>query len=65
MACLQSYTQESVVFRDAATGQELARSAALPKMTSGALVTPGDGGAITYLGLDGEVYQLTVRPAGP
>jgi hypothetical protein len=63
MSCLQSYTEESIVFRDAATGQELARSEALPKMTSGALVTPGDGGAITYLGLGGEVYQLAVQPA--
>jgi hypothetical protein len=64
MSCLQNYTQEQVVFRDAATGQELARSDSLPKMTSGALITPGDEGAINYLSLDGQIYQLTVQPSG-
>ncbi|MBV9583014.1 MAG: hypothetical protein JO057_30890 [Chloroflexi bacterium] len=64
MSCLQDYTDEQVVFRNAATGQELARSDSLPKMTSGALVTPGDDGAIDYLSLQGTIYQLAVQPAG-
>lgn len=63
MSCLQSYTSEAVVLRDAATGQELARSAPLPKMTSGALVTPGENGLINYLSLAGEIYRITVAPA--
>lgn len=64
LQCLRRYTHEQVVFRDAATGQELARSGPLPKMTSGALVTPVDAGHFRYLGLAGEVYDLSIKP-GP
>ena len=55
---------EQVVFRDAATGFELARSGALPRMTTGALVTPASGGDVLYFGLDGDVVRLHVEPAG-
>ncbi|HET8971543.1 MAG TPA: hypothetical protein VFN19_10810, partial [Candidatus Nanopelagicales bacterium] len=40
---LQDYTTEQVVWRDAATGAELARTSDLPKMTTGILVTPAYG----------------------
>ena len=63
MKCLRSYSTEAIVFRDAATGRELARSAPLPKMTSGALVTPGVGGTLYYLGLAGSIYQVTATGA--
>lgn len=59
---LQTYKTEAVVFRSATTGRELARSRQLPKMTSGALVTPGDRGRIYYLGLAGKVFRLSVTP---
>ncbi|MGQ7829264.1 hypothetical protein [Altererythrobacter sp. Z27] len=62
LSCLRSYQQEAVVFRDAATGRELARSGPLPKMTSGALVTPANGGELRYLGLAGDVFALSVAP---
>ena len=63
MICLKQYNKEVVVFRNAATGQEIARSSALPKMTSGALLTPGEHGVIYYLGIAGSVYQVTVKAA--
>lgn len=61
---LQNYKTEAVVFRSAATGKELARSRQLPKMTTGALVTPGDDGRIYFLGLGGDIFRLSIRPAG-
>lgn len=62
MRCLRSHQKEEVVFRNAETGEELARSAPLPKMTTGALVTPLENGEIAYLGLAGEIYRVTVAP---
>ena len=59
---LKSYSTEAVVFRSAATGDQLARSGELPKMTSGALVTPGANGRIYYLGLGGQIYRMSVGP---
>lgn len=63
LMCLRSFEKEALVFRDAATGRELARSAPLPKMTSGALVTPWSGGHFRYLGLAGEILDVSVAPA--
>ncbi len=60
MKCLRSYKTEEIVFRNAATGKEIGRSKKLPKMTTGALVTPGDDGAIYYLGLAGDIFNVTV-----
>lgn len=60
MRCLRRHETEEIVFRNAATGKEIGRSAKLPKMTTGALVTPGDNGALYYLGLAGEIYKATV-----
>jgi hypothetical protein len=60
---LQDYTTEQVVWRDAATGKELARTSSLPKMTTGILVTPAYGGIQHYLAADGHIYALEVVPA--
>jgi DNA-binding beta-propeller fold protein YncE len=59
---LQSYTTEAVVWRDAATGNELARSSELPKMTQGILVTPGYAGVQYFLTADGHIIGLQVAP---
>ena len=59
---LKSYSTEAIVFRSAAIGEQLARSGELPKMTSGALVTPGADGRIYCLGLGGQVYRVSVAP---
>jgi haloalkane dehalogenase len=50
--------KEQVVWRDADTGRDLARSELLPAMTSGVLVTPGYNGVVYYLSLDGEIFEL-------
>lgn len=60
---LQDYTTEQVVWRDAATGKELARTSDLPKMTTGILVTPAYGGIQHYLSADGHVFALQVVPS--
>jgi hypothetical protein len=60
---LQSYTTEAVVWRDAQSGDELARSSELPKMTQGILVTPGYGGVQYFLTADGNIIGLQVGPA--
>lgn len=60
MRCLRDHDKEEVVFRNAETGEEIARSEKLPKMTTGALVTPGADGEFYYLGLAGDIYKITV-----
>jgi hypothetical protein len=52
---------EQVVFRDAATGRELARTANLPRMTQGANISPGFGGRVYFIGVDGVLYEITVQ----
>ncbi|WP_417564452.1 hypothetical protein [Microbacterium sp.] len=59
---LKSYTGEQVVWRDAASGRELARTSTLPKMNSGILVTPGYGGLQYFLTADGHIITLQVTP---
>ncbi|HWJ96670.1 MAG TPA: hypothetical protein VNQ33_00840, partial [Acidimicrobiales bacterium] len=59
---LQDYTVEQVVWRDADSGKELARTSDLPKMTTGILVTPGYGGRQHYLAADGQIFDLQVLP---
>ena len=60
---LTSYTTEQVVWRDAATGAELARSDEFPKMSAGILVTPGYAGLQYFLTADGHVIALQVDPS--
>ncbi len=59
---LKNYTTEQVVWRNAQTGQELARSSQFPKMTQGILVTPGYAGLQYFLTADGHVIGLEVTP---
>ncbi|HEY1279400.1 MAG TPA: hypothetical protein VGF22_06980 [Acidimicrobiales bacterium] len=59
---LKSYTSEAVVWRDAGTGAELARSSEFPKMTQGILVTPTYAGLQYFLTADGHIIGLQVTP---
>ena len=53
---------EQVVFRDAATGRELARTEELlPRMSQGANISPGFGGRVYFPGADGTLYEITVQ----
>ncbi len=52
---------EQVVFRDAATGRELARTEDLPRMTQGSNISPGFGGRVYFVGVDGVLYEITVQ----
>ncbi len=59
---LKHYTMEQVVWRSANTGTELARSDYFDKMVTGILVTPGFGGLMYYMALDGKLIALQVGP---
>lgn len=59
---LKKYSTEQVVWRDAATGKELARSDEFPKMSAGILVTPGYAGLQYFLTADGHIIALQVNP---
>jgi hypothetical protein len=58
-----SPTSQNVVWRDAATGRELARSPALTPISSGTMVEPSYGGRMDYLATNGQILELAVRPA--
>jgi hypothetical protein len=53
---------DEVVFRDAATGRELARSARVPVMTQGSAVQPGYGGSVFFPGAEGTLVKVTPSP---
>ncbi len=55
-------TEDEVVWRKAATGEEIARSAALPAMTSGTMVQPSYRGDMFYPGAAGSIYKLQPAP---
>jgi hypothetical protein len=55
---------DKVVFRDAATGRELARSKRLPAMTQGSAVQPGYNGSVFFPGATGTLVKVTPRPEG-
>lgn len=59
---LKTYTTEAVVWRDAQSGAELARSSEFPKMTQGILVTPTFAGLQYFLTADGHIIGLQVVP---
>jgi hypothetical protein len=62
--CPNANTTDFVVWRDAQTGQELARTGQpLPAMTSGTMIQPYYFGNMFYTGLEGNLIELTVRPA--
>jgi hypothetical protein len=56
-------TTDFVVWRDAQTGRELAHTRQLPAMTSGTMIQPYYFGKMFYLGLEGNLIELTVQPA--
>jgi len=53
----------TVVWRDAETGRELARSKPLPAVVSGTMVEPGYGGRMYYFSENSKLIELSVRPA--
>jgi hypothetical protein len=55
-------TTDRVVWRDASTGQELARSGEVPNMTQGSAVQPGYGGSMYFPGAEGTLVKLTPAP---
>lgn len=61
----ESDYDESVVWRSAETGEELARSEALPAMGIGLSVNPGFSGTILYPASDGTLYEVSARGATP
>ena len=56
-------TTTVVVWRDAATGRELARSDRVPAMTQGSAVQPGYGGSVFFPGAKGTLFKLTPHAA--
>jgi hypothetical protein len=59
---LKNYSTEQVIWRDAATGEQLASSDQFPKMSAGILVTPGYAGLQYFLTADGHIIELQVNP---
>ena len=55
-------SNNTVVWRDARTGRELARSGELPHMTQGSAVQPGYGGSMYFPGAEGMLIKLTPAP---
>jgi hypothetical protein len=53
---------DEVVWRNAATGAELARSERLPAMTTATMVQPSYAGSVIYPGLQGTLYKLSPAP---
>ena len=53
---------DTVVWRDAGTGRELARSERVPQMTQGRAVQPGYGGSMYFPGAEGMLVKLTPAP---
>jgi hypothetical protein len=53
---------DTVVWRDARTGRELARSERVPQMTQGSAVQPGYGGSMYFPGAEGMLVKLTPAP---
>jgi hypothetical protein len=57
-----AHTRNTVVWRDARTGRELARSGELPHMTQGSAVQPGYDGSMFFPGAEGMLIKLTPAP---
>ncbi len=53
------------IWRDAKTGEELARSPLLPAMTQGTMIQPYYSGDMFYEGELGELIKLQPHPTGP
>lgn len=57
-------TSERVVFRNAATGRELAVSALIPQMTQGSAIQPGYCGSVFFPTGTGTLIKVTPHPVG-
>src|SRR5262249_26111101 len=62
--CPNANTTDFVVWRDAQTGDELARTEQpLPAMTTGTMIQPYYFGKMFYMGLECDLLELAVQPA--
>ena len=57
--------EDSVVWRNADTGDEIARSPLLSPVSGGTMVEPGYAGRMYFLADNGKIMELTARPAHP
>jgi hypothetical protein len=55
-------TQNRVIWREAETGLELARSDLLPAVVTGTIVEPGYAGRMYYFTEESKLIELTVKP---
>ena len=53
---------DRVVWREEASGAELARSSLLPAVGTGTMVEPGYAGRMYYLGQTDKIIKLEVHP---
>ena len=60
-----SNTNDWVVWRNAETGEEIARSPLLQSINDGTMVEPTYSGSMYFLAENGKIIELTVRPARP
>jgi hypothetical protein len=60
-----SNTNDWVVWRNADTGDEIARSPLLQVVNGGTVVEPGYAGRMYFLAQDGKIIELTIRPVRP
>jgi hypothetical protein len=58
-------TQDWVVWRNADTGDEIARSPLLSAVNGGTMVEPGYDGRMYFLAQNGKIIELRVRPVRP
>jgi hypothetical protein len=58
-------TQDWVVWRDAETGNQIARSPLLQAVNAGTMVEPAYAGRMYFLAQSGNIIELTVRPPAP
>lgn len=56
-------TQDRVIWRNAATGEELAHTDYMPAVSTGTMVEPGYGGRMYYMAQEGKIIELTVQPS--
>ena len=54
---------DKVVFREAATGRELALSSQVPAMTQGSAIQPGYGGSVFFPVGTGMLIKVTPTPS--
>jgi hypothetical protein len=62
---LGNHRSNYVVWRNAETGLELARTHRMPAVLAGTMIQPGYDGNMYYMGASGEITKLTVSPAQP